>query len=213
VYYLSEAPIPLDERMVFRLVVATTDVQREAVRVVLGEFFTRTDEGWRHARCDDEILRMRERQDKQREKANKRWHAAAPTDGNAAAMPRHQDAHATALKAHADAMPPTPTPTPTPNKEIQTAAQSPRKRGIERPSDVSEATWDGFIAIRKAKKSPLSVAALDGIRREASKASLSLEDALSECCARGWQGFKADWVSASKASGSMASQSVFSGAL
>ena len=63
-----------------------------------------------------------------------------------------------------------------------------------RPDDVSQSVWDDFLAIRKAKKSPLSPTALHGIEREAAKAGLSLEAALSMCCSRGWQSFKADWV-------------------
>lgn len=56
--------------------------------------------------------------------------------------------------------------------------------------------WIDFIALRKAKRSPLSKTALDGIEREALKAGLSLDGALAECCARGWVGFKAEWVAA-----------------
>jgi hypothetical protein len=63
-----------------------------------------------------------------------------------------------------------------------------------RPDDVSEQVWADFLTIRKSKKAPLTASALQGIRREAQKAGWSLQDALRECCVRGWQGFKADWV-------------------
>lgn len=36
--------------------------------------------------------------------------------------------------------------------------------------------------------------ALLGIRREAVKAGIELEQALTICCERGWQGFKAEWI-------------------
>ena len=54
--------------------------------------------------------------------------------------------------------------------------------------------WSDFLQIRKAKKAPVTAAAIAGIEREARKAGWSLEKALIECCARGWAGFKADWV-------------------
>lgn len=81
-----------------------------------------------------------------------------------------------------------------------------RKRAavIECPADVDQKVWDGFLAIRKAKRSPLSEIALEGIKREASKAGMSLEDALRTCCEKGWQGFSADWVQG-RQSGSFAS--------
>ena len=40
----------------------------------------------------------------------------------------------------------------------------------------------------------MTVTALAGIKREAEKANWSLNKAISECVARGWTGFKADWV-------------------
>lgn len=51
-----------------------------------------------------------------------------------------------------------------------------------------------FIALRKAKKSPLTETAVNGIRREAEKLGYTLERALTVCCERGWAGFKADWI-------------------
>ncbi len=69
-----------------------------------------------------------------------------------------------------------------------------RARPASRPDDVPEKVWADFLAIRKAKKAPLTATALDGIEREARKAGISLAQALAECCSRGWQGFKAEWL-------------------
>lgn len=111
-YYVSEKPLPTDLRAVCRLVLATTDEQREAVKVVLEEFFELTEEGWINTRADNEIAAMREKQQKQRDKANKRWQKPKEEPGIAPAMPQHQESDAAAQKTDADAMPPTPTPTP-----------------------------------------------------------------------------------------------------
>ena len=71
-----------------------------------------------------------------------------------------------------------------------------RKRSatLAPPDGVSSSVWSDFLAVRKAKKAPMTQAALEGIQREADKAGWKLEDALKECCSRGWQSFKADWV-------------------
>lgn len=113
-YYTTEKNLPLDLRAVCRLVLATTEEQREAVRVVLDEFFEQTADGWKNSRADAEIDAMREKQQKQRDKAYKRWHKPVTEHGNAPAMPQHEEEDATASKTDANAMPPTPTPTPTP---------------------------------------------------------------------------------------------------
>lgn len=64
----------------------------------------------------------------------------------------------------------------------------------ERPENVSENTWDDFIALRKVKKAPVTVTVLEGITKEATKLNWSLERAMQEMCVQGWQGFKAKWV-------------------
>ncbi len=114
VYYTTEKPLPNDLRAVCRLVLATTDAQREAVKVVLEEFFEMSENGWINARADREIDAMRDKQQKQRDKAAKRWHKPDTERGIPDAMPQHQLNDAAASKKDADAMPPTPTPTPTP---------------------------------------------------------------------------------------------------
>lgn len=51
-YYTTEKPLPVDLRSVCRLVMATTDGQRESVQIVLEEFFIETPEGWVNRRAD-----------------------------------------------------------------------------------------------------------------------------------------------------------------
>lgn len=62
------------------------------------------------------------------------------------------------------------------------------------PGDVDPRQWGDWLALRKAKRAPVSETALAGIRREAAKAGMTLQAALAECCSRGWAGFKAEWV-------------------
>lgn len=50
-----------------------------------------------------------------------------------------------------------------------------------------------WLAQRKKLGALPTLTAIEGIEREAKKASISLEDALRECCERGWRGFKAEW--------------------
>jgi hypothetical protein len=65
--------------------------------------------------------------------------------------------------------------------------------------DVDPNVVADFLKIRKAKRAPLTETALAGIQREATKAGVTLEQALRTCCERGWSGFKADWVGAQAA--------------
>ena len=70
-----------------------------------------------------------------------------------------------------------------------------RKRvsNVQKPESVSEQVWNDFTALRTKRRAPITETALKGIQREAEKAGITLEEALSTCCERGWQGFMAKW--------------------
>lgn len=63
-----------------------------------------------------------------------------------------------------------------------------------KPDSVSDEVFKDWVAMRKSMKAPASQTAINGIAREAERAGWTLEDALAECVARGWRGFKAGWV-------------------
>lgn len=55
IYYSREQAIPADLTRACRLVRAVSKDERQAVETVLSEFFTLSEEGWTHARCETEI--------------------------------------------------------------------------------------------------------------------------------------------------------------
>jgi hypothetical protein len=72
-------------------------------------------------------------------------------------------------------------------------------RVIDCPPDVEAQTFADWLEVRKAKRAgPVTQTVLDGIRREAGKAGISLQDAIAHCCLAGWQGFRADWYTAAR---------------
>jgi uncharacterized protein YdaU (DUF1376 family) len=192
-YYLREGPLPAEPTEVARIIRLRSHLPE--VESVLREFFTNAADGlWYHARCDVEIDRMQDKQAKARASAAasvnaRRTKAERPlNDGTA-------NAERTLNERSTDVELPTPTPTPTPISSTD-VEETPRKRAavLPRPDDVSEQTWADFIAQRKAHKAPLTQTALDQIAAEARKACIPLENALQICCARGWRGFRADWL-------------------
>ena len=62
-----------------------------------------------------------------------------------------------------------------------------------------------FLAVRKAKRAPLTQTALRVIQVEARKAGLTLDAALRICCERNWQAFRADWAGVPQGQGGGAS--------
>lgn len=191
----QKGPAPLDERKLCGIVNARSSDEILALRRVLEEFFTKMDDGWYNHRMQREIERS-ENISKARSTAGKAGYQAK--------------AKQLLSKSQARASTPTPTPTttttPTPTPASQDLPLSVRpqtevekplrasRSALVAPPDVSAQVWGDFLMTRKALKAEVTQTALAGIRREAQKASLSLEEALQMCCARGWRGFRADWV-------------------
>lgn len=59
---------------------------------------------------------------------------------------------------------------------------------------VSEQVANDWLAVRKAKRAALTETAMADVEREATKAGLTVAQAIELCAARSWQGFKASWV-------------------
>ena len=205
-YYLREEPLPASVSDVARLI-RLRDHEPQ-VESVLSEFFHLSPDGWRQGRCDAEIRKMQDLQQKQREKANKRWR----TTGNADEVQKESRSNATAMPeqchGNAGAMPPIPTPTPTPTPREKDKEHSPvepagvSSSGNPKPGelfpDVPKDILRDYMAIRKTRRSPLTKTAADILKNEARKAGISNADMLRTCCENSWLGFKASWMNGDK---------------
>jgi uncharacterized protein YdaU (DUF1376 family) len=165
-YYLHEQPIR--QRDIARQI-GMRD-QEQDVLAVLNEFFLSTDDGFVSPRADKEIQHYHSKV----EQASKAGKASAE---------RRLNNRSTDVQ-------------PTNNHKPITINQEPKKiaTSVATPEGVTESVWQDFVKHRKAKKAPITDTALAGIKREADKASWSLDRAITECVERGWTGFKAEWV-------------------
>lgn len=178
-YYSTERPIP-DDRCE-RIANAYADAEREAVRNVLASFFTLTPEGWRNQRADEEIAEFRGKSLKARASAEKRW-----SERNAKAYANASETHGTS-QCDGNAS----------HKPLTNNQKKEQKQGAAAPDlfpGIDPKVVADFRKLRASKKAPITETAVDGIRREAAKAGVTLEAALRTCCERGWTGFKAEWV-------------------
>ncbi|WP_249276309.1 YdaU family protein [Bordetella genomosp. 7] len=202
-YYSEEQPIVDDIQQVCRWVGARTQEEREAVPVVLAEFFVLKDGFWHNKRADEEIAAYQAKSAKAADSAAKRW------AGNAKAKPTECDGSANAMRTHSEGNanqepitnnqetnkehPPTPRKRGRSNSAPAVTAADLESLGV--PADVATE----FLALRARKRAPLTEVALAGVRREAEKAGWTLDQTLRKCIERGWQGFEADWVKANGA--------------
>ena len=167
-YYLHERTLNEDVAIVARKINMRDNVPE--VETVLEEFFVlETGKGWTNPRADEEI-----------EKYQSKVQSAIRA-GKASALAR-SNARSTTVQ-------------PNNKQETLNNKQETNNKTLKRPRNVSKKTWDDFLVHRKNKKAPLTETALKGIKNEVKKTSISLEDALVMCQARGWQSFKSDWIS------------------
>jgi len=169
-YYLHEQPLNVSVTAVARQIGMRE--YEEEVKFVLENFFVETEAGFLNYRADKEIAHFHSKI------------TQASNAGKASAQRRRND-RSTDVQ-------------PTNNQEPITNNHKPRTKLTTAPEGVSQDVWDSFVEQRKKSKAVISETVINSIQKEANKAGWTLEMALAECAARGWRGFKADWVISDK---------------
>ncbi len=203
-YYATGKPLDANADVLHRVCRAFADAERQAIDKVLRLFFFHDEEEgvYIHHRAEEELAKRSEISHKRRAAAERR-HAEknmqvhSKCDANA--MQMHMQ---NACKDDAKGLLTTTTTTTTStttitddNNQVNKGdARGGKKQTATKPDDVTDDTWRDYVTHRKAKRAPVTDTAINRTRTEAAKIGWTLEQALIEQCAQGWQGFKADWV-------------------
>ena len=184
-YYDSEKPLPGDlEVLAFQV---GTDTK--TVELILLSFFKPDHAGpdmvWTHTRCDKEI----EEYKKLIHKKSTAGKASAERRSNSSSTPVEQVSNSDPTDVQL-----TNNQEPVTNNQLKNNSARKRAPVINRPEEVTEQAWEAFLVHRKSKRAPVTDVVMEQIELEAKKANMSLDAALREICARGWTGFKAEWV-------------------
>lgn len=193
-YYTQDGPLPADPVRIAKLI--RMPAAPEIVRAILAEFFVETDAGWRNDRCEKELHRGANYQQRASRAAARRW------GKDASSMPQASAKQCLSNASSIDqaCLPiPLPKPLPVPLPEEQKRAPRSARSLATRPEGVDAQVWEDYAALRKAKRAPVTTTVVAGIAREAKAAGMTLEAALRTCVERGWQSFRADWVAKSRA--------------
>jgi len=97
-YYSTEKPLPSDVKVIQKLIGAVSSLEKNAVVNMLNEFFVLTADGWRQRRCDHEIKRYKDKQNKAKRNAESRWQGLGDSE-----LPLNEDSNSEVF-VHADAM-------------------------------------------------------------------------------------------------------------
>jgi uncharacterized protein YdaU (DUF1376 family) len=198
VYYRDEGPLQGDAATVARRIGLREFV--ESVAVVLAEFFTETEAGWRQERCEEELAHYRQVVERNRANGNLGGRPRKPSglpSGSQSVASRNPVA--TQSKPTGNPPNPTPNPNPTPTSEPNQPAQSAvaslhgagsaSKQPAQKPDDVPGDLWAEWQAFRKSKRAPVTQRVLDDTRKKASEAGMTMAEALTHWIAQGYIGF------------------------
>lgn len=155
-YYDTEQPLSADVDSLCRLLIARSNEERTAVEQVLNEFFTETEGGWRHARCDAEIAKYHE----QREAKSAAGRASAAKRAQKSQLPFNTCSTAVEQPNNECATNQNQNQN---HNQIKETPPNPRKRGngfdassIDLPDWLDREDWQSWVADRKARKKPVT---------------------------------------------------------
>ena len=84
--------------------------------------------------------------------------------------------------------------TPSSSSSSSSSIKEKKATSVACPSDVNEQVWNDWLQLRKSKKASVTQTVINGARKEAEKAELTLEGFLEIWCLRGSQGLEASWI-------------------
>lgn len=181
-YCLDEVPLTNDLAKLMRSHSVRTTEEQQALQNVLTDFFELTENGYVHKRCEKTVAEYHGKSDKARQSANARWNKENNElqSSNANAMQSHTESNANHKPL-------------TINQEPIKNIRAPRFDAVQHLVSLGVIEQVAKDYCQQRKKKP-TMTAIDGIYKQAQKAGISLNKALEICCARGWEGFKADWI-------------------
>ena len=184
-YYVNEKPIP--KTLAVRIARGNPD----ETQAVLSEFFKETPDGWIHSYADRVIEEYNAKAERNRISGAmggrpKKTQAVSADNPSVTQTVSTANPDVTLATSHK--------PLAISHKEKKATPT-----GVDLFPGINPQVVSDFRRLRSAKKAAITQTAIDGISREAAKAGLTLEAALTMCCERGWTGFKADWVGGSSA--------------
>ena len=171
-YYATEAPLPADFPVLYRLCRAFSREERKAVDFVLSNFFELQPDGYHNKRADIELAKAHDLHERRsrggRKTAEKRWRA---------------NSSATRSATSSRVGNPQPQPQPQPPREE-------KKEELAPSALVPLGVWLEFVEMRKKLRKPMTQKAAELIHKELAKLKSDGHDpveVLEQSIRNGWQ--------------------------
>lgn len=191
--YGTQQVLPKNPVGLFRVTRAFTQEEQDAVLSVIKRFFVEVEDGYTNQRFEEERIKAKARIDAARENGKKGGRKQTqsqrePSGLGLGSIPVTQQEPSGSAYHQPSAI----------SHQSETKTKKERKpakpSAIACPQNVNESTWNDWLALRKAKRAPVTQTVIDHAEREAEKAGLTLDAFLKIWCARGSQGLEASWL-------------------
>jgi uncharacterized protein YdaU (DUF1376 family) len=191
-YYATEAGLPVNKRQLYRVAGACSRTEQRAVDRVVAEFFEQVGDRYMQSRVENELQSCRDKV------------AKLSRNGSLGGQQKSLNSKHNSLNEHdsglANAIANAKAIAEQKLKHIHQPSTITKPNGLEKHS--AAALFPGvdlqvvrdFEALRNKRRAPITQTVADAMRAEALKANLPIGDVLRMCCAKGWQGFDADWL-------------------
>ena len=192
-YYETEKPLTNDFERLCKLLLAVTDEEKTALKSILSEFFTGTENGYFNKRCNEEIVKYQSFINS-RSRAGKA--SAEKRINTCSTRVQHKgNTRATNHKPITNNQQPI---TNNQDKDISANADNAKpKKTTEKlllmDYGVDEELADDFLKLRKSKRAPITKTVCKQLQNEAIKAGIGISQAVEICIGRNWQNFNASW--------------------
>lgn len=173
-HYATEKPLP-EGRELHRLLRADSKAERDAIDFVAAKYWTNGT----NPRALKEIERA----------ANQR--AINQEIGKRGGRPKRTEQETESVIESIANRNPNQTPDTIPSPPT---VKKGRASALPAPENVDPGVWSDWLALRKAKRAPVTATVIASATDEAASAGMSLEAFLRVWCARGSQGLQAEWL-------------------
>lgn len=188
-YYLNEKPLPKETQVVMKRLRAITQEERDALTLVLNDFFILEDDGFHNKRCDAEIAIYQGNAIKNREngklggRPKKNKHLANP-DETQVVINRNPNESQTKGNQQ-----------PTTNNQQPILKE--KKFSFENELISLGGEKDlvsDYVKHRKDKKASMLKTGFSGFKRELDKSGLDVNTIMKICIDKSWRGFESEWL-------------------
>jgi uncharacterized protein YdaU (DUF1376 family) len=193
-YYLNEKPLPKETQVVFRRLRAITQEERDAVMVVLNDFFTEEEDGFHNKRCDQEIAIYQGNSERNRINGSK---GGRPKKNSNLENPEKTqvvlDGNQDESETKGNQQPRTKNQEPNIHTQDKPVKFVFKKKLEEFGADTKLVS--DWLVVRKGKNAANTETALNGFMSQVEKSGLDVNTVLKICVDNSWSGFKKSWLS------------------